>query len=121
VKSGLNGPPPRVLTLALLESERIYVDLFARSGKWRAKRLPREVVEEEWRQRTIHKSARLDPEHCPCSGCTRLRNGFEVVADFSGNRPAPRKEAPGSDLVLDRLRAQKEELKRRPKIKMKKK
>lgn len=72
----------------LLDSEQVYVDLFATSGKWRVPRLPRIAVEEGYRQRAIHKAHRVkggDIDTCACSGCVRRRNGFELVLDFASS------------------------------------
>jgi hypothetical protein len=43
------------MTHDLLFSERVYIALYARTGKWRAKRLPRHVVEIGIAERVKHK------------------------------------------------------------------
>jgi hypothetical protein len=47
----------------MLDSERIYVAIYAHSGKWRVKKLPKEVVEIGLAERKRHKSGER------CLGC----------------------------------------------------
>ena len=94
----------------MLESEEVYVCLFARTGHWRIKVLPREVVAEGWKQRAIHKQ-KLTP--CPCSGCVRMAAGFEVFLDFASVQHVQDTSMHTAtksvqDTTLDRLRAEKE-------------
>jgi hypothetical protein len=99
----------------MLLSESVYVCLFARTGHWRTQQLPRDVVAEGWKQREIHKKG-LDP--CPCVGCEHVRKGFELVIDFRANDLSVHAATPtqADDPKLERLRAEKEALRRAPKI-----
>lgn len=115
------------VTIDLLDSERMYVDLFARTGRWRVQRLPRMVVEEGFRQRAIHKRHRAgggDVDQCPCSGCVRQRNGFELVLDFTANVDRERLQTATKSMQpatnedrLEALREEKERLSREKKKK----
>ena len=57
----------------LLLSERVYIAIFAHTGKWRAKRLPKRVVQIGIEEREKHQKG------VECIGC-RMQT-FDVVID----------------------------------------